>query len=82
MPTTVPAEPGFELGAGQRAFRDAVRAVVAAGVAPGAAAANAQQVFPEAAVAALAGAGLLGVQVSPDWGGRGLGATELAITVE
>jgi alkylation response protein AidB-like acyl-CoA dehydrogenase len=86
MPTTVPAEPapepGFELGAGQRVFRDAVRAVVAAGVAPGAAAANAQQVFPEAAVAALAGAGLLAVQVSPDWGGRGLGATELAIAVE
>ena len=80
--STAPAEPGFELSARHRAFRAEVAGVVAAGVAPGAAEANARQVFPAAAVAALAGAGLLGVQVSKPWGGRGLGATELALTVE
>jgi alkylation response protein AidB-like acyl-CoA dehydrogenase len=86
MPTTDPAEvarhPTFELTAAQRAFRAEVRAVVEAEVAPGAAEANARAVFPAPAVAALARAGLLGLQVPPAWGGRGLGATELTLAVE
>jgi alkylation response protein AidB-like acyl-CoA dehydrogenase len=82
MSTTPPAEHPFALTPAQAAFRDEVRALVDSSVAPGAGAANERQVFPADAVAALARAGLLGLQVSPTWGGRGLGATELTLTVE
>jgi butyryl-CoA dehydrogenase len=72
----------FELSEGQRAFQAEVRAVVAAEVAPHAAEDNARGVFPARSVAALARAGLMGVQVAPQWGGRGLGAVDYVLAME
>src|SRR5579883_581362 len=72
----------FELTESQRAFQAEVRALVEREVAPFAAEYNAHQVFPERSVSALAAAGLMGVQVPPEWGGRGLGALEYVLAME
>jgi butyryl-CoA dehydrogenase len=72
----------FELTEAQRTFQAEVRALVEREVAPFAADYNARQVFPERSVRALAAAGLMGVQVPPEWGGRGLGALEYVLAME
>ncbi len=72
----------FELTEAQRAFQAEVRALVEREVAPFAAEYNARQVFPERSVSALAAAGLMGVQVPLEWGGRGLGALEYVLAME
>jgi butyryl-CoA dehydrogenase len=72
----------FDLTPAQRAFRDEVRALVAAHVLPGAADWNNRAVYPRAAVEALASAGLMGATVPREWGGRGLGALEYTVVME
>ncbi|MGH2354649.1 MAG: acyl-CoA dehydrogenase family protein [Chloroflexota bacterium] len=72
----------FDLTDGQRAFQAEVRALVEAEVAPRAADYNARGVYPAASIAALGRAGLMGLQVAPEWGGRGLGALEYVLAME
>ena len=61
---------------------ETVRTLVAETVAPHAAAVDADARFPKEAMSALAGAGLLGLQVDPALGGLGLGPRAFAQVVE
>lgn len=72
----------FSLTPAQRAFQQEVRDLVAREVAPQAADCNARGVFPQDAVAALAQVGLMGLQVPPEWGGRGAGAMDYVLAME
>ena len=63
-------------------IRDAVRAYVAAEVAPHAAAWDRDASFPRAALQGLAALGLFGVFVPEDLGGAGLDYTALALALE
>jgi butyryl-CoA dehydrogenase len=72
----------FDLSPRQRAFQQEVRDLVEREIRPRAAAFNAAQQFPRESVAALARAGLMGAQVAPEWGGRGLGALEYVLAME
>ncbi len=76
---TTPSASQFGLTPAQAAFREEVRAIVEAHVLPGASEWNNEGVYPQAAVEALARAGLLGVQVPVESGGRGLGALEYTL---
>ena len=72
----------FTLDDAQRTFRDEVRALVERDIAPRAMDYATRAVFPEASVAALARAGLMGAQVSPKWGGMGRGALDYTLAME
>ena len=61
---------------------DTVKTLVAEVVAPHAAAVDAEARFPKEAVAALGKAGLLGLQVDPALGGKGLGPRAFAAVTE
>ena len=63
-------------------IRDAVRAYVAAEVAPGAAQRDREAAFPAAALKGLAEMGLYGVFVPEELGGAGLDYTALALSLE
>jgi alkylation response protein AidB-like acyl-CoA dehydrogenase len=63
-------------------IRDAVRAYVAAEVAPGAAARDRDARFPEEALKGLAALGLFGVFVPEEFGGAGMDYTALAVALE
>ena len=63
-------------------IRDAVRAYVAAEVAPGAAQRDRDAAFPATALRGLAALGLYGVFVPEEYGGAGLDYTALAVALE
>ncbi len=66
----------------QRMLQDMTRKFAAEQLAPNAAAWDRDATFPDAAVKGMAELGLMGVQVPEEWGGAGLGNTELALVTE
>src|SRR3954466_12924520 len=63
-------------------IRQAVRRFAAEQIAPNAARWDREKEFPREALKGLAEMGLYGVAVSEEWGGAGLGYTDLAIACE
>src|SRR5688572_11003256 len=78
------AEPpvDFELNSDQLMLRDTVRRFVEERVVPAARAWDRDEKFPAEVVKEMAGMGLLGVTVPPEWDGAGLGPLEMAIVTE
>jgi len=72
----------LELNAGQAAFRDEVARFAADRVAPAAAAIDAEGRYPSALIAEAAGRGLLGLTISPEWGGGGRDYVSYALALE
>lgn len=70
------------LTAEERAVRDAVRAVIAAEIAPRARAVDADGIFPHAGIQALAAVGLGGLLMPIELGGAGTSALAYAIAME
>lgn len=66
----------------QTMIRDMARQFAAEQLAPNAAVWDREATFPDQAVKAMGALGLMGVQVPEDWGGAGLGNTELALVTE
>lgn len=66
----------------QTMIRDMARQFAAEQLAPNAAVWDREATFPDQAVKAMGELGLMGVQVPEDWGGAGLGNTELALVTE
>ncbi|NNE86063.1 MAG: acyl-CoA dehydrogenase [Alphaproteobacteria bacterium] len=63
-------------------MRDMARQFAAEQLAPNAARWDREAIFPDDAVKGMGALGLMGVQVPEEWGGAGLGNTELALVVE
>jgi alkylation response protein AidB-like acyl-CoA dehydrogenase len=63
-------------------MRDMARHFAAEQLAPNAALWDREAMFPDDAVKGMGALGLMGVQVPEQWGGAGLGNTELALMVE
>lgn len=63
-------------------MRDMARQFAAEQLAPNAALWDREAIFPDTAVKGMGALGLMGVQVPEEWGGAGLGNTELALVVE
>jgi alkylation response protein AidB-like acyl-CoA dehydrogenase len=66
----------------QRMLQDMTRKFATEQLAPNAAAWDLEATFPDDAVKGMAELGLMGVQVPEEWGGAGLGNTELALVTE
>lgn len=63
-------------------MRDMARQFAAEQLAPNAALWDREAMFPDDAVKGMGALGLMGVQVPEEWGGAGLGNTELALVIE
>ena len=72
----------LELNAGQAAFRDEVAAFAAERVAPAAAGIDAEGRYPADLIAEVAGRGLLGLTIAPEWGGGGRDYVSYALALE
>ena len=66
----------------QTMIRDMACQFAAEQLAPNAAAWDREETFPDEAVKGMGALGLMGVQVPEEWGGAGLGNTELALVTE
>src|SRR5262245_32606614 len=72
----------LELTDAQKGFQDRIAQFARDRVAPRAADIDERGAFPRDLVAELAGLGLMGVTVSPDWGGGGLDYVSYALAIE
>src|SRR4030095_14136287 len=72
----------LELQEQQRAFQRNIAALASERVVPVAAAIDAEGIFPRALVKDAANLGLLGVTISPEWGGGGRDYVSYALALE
>src|SRR6185436_11679155 len=79
---TIEAPMILELTDAQKAFQERIAEFARDRLAPRAAGIDEQGAFPTDLVAELAGLGLMGVTVSPEWGGAGLDYVSYALAIE